>query len=288
MNELLEEIESLTIGKEWRLDTEYLLDFLSVTREQYAKFVYSRRRQVMDSLEVRDYYTQDSVNELISILEAFDRSDAAAEFFSAGYYLPSDKEIFLQELFISVSLSRMQSQNPDRELLETILSGCSDYRDAFDAYLQSEFPVSDLIRYVSDIFLIRSGMEDHYLSRHILQQTLLGLIQNKIIRLKNIYQSAWRFLTDYCLKEGLLNPEEVIDSEYQTKHYILPDDIRNALRELELSETEIPSEEDVKKNFRRLLKKHHPDRNPAGTEKTRTLNASYAVLLSFCAERTSS
>lgn len=67
----------------------------------------------------------------------------------------------------------------------------------------------------------------------------------------------------------------------------IPDEIKQALRVMQLDG--LPGEEELKEQFRRLVKKHHPDRHGKSaakrhhSERLKTINASYKSLCQYLA-----
>lgn len=70
LEELIDEIRSLTVADQWKIDTDIILSILQMDLADYYKVVYSMRHKGAVSLHIRDSYNQDNVEELVELLKA--------------------------------------------------------------------------------------------------------------------------------------------------------------------------------------------------------------------------
>lgn len=275
IQELLHEIVELTVGSSFEIYTEDVLSILEMDRADYYRLAYACRTKHGHPISIRDSYNQENIGELMTILESYGYRYAPDLFYKAGYYFNEEKLLNWMEFFLSVSLSRLHSHIIDLELLETSIAGCMRAKDALEFYVLSVFPKEELIQFASALYMKRSEVEDHYLSRHILSHYIHQQYLHNLIREETLYAGLYHRLFDKAVEKGLLDEtEEDTDTDI-----VITEDMRQALKKLELRVTRIPTKEELKKQYRRLLKENHPDLNPQGGERTREITTSYTYLI---------
>ena len=70
LDELLEEIQSLTEGAYWRISLDHVLLLIQLNKEDYYKRLYSTRYDSASSTIPANDFDTDNINELIGFLEA--------------------------------------------------------------------------------------------------------------------------------------------------------------------------------------------------------------------------
>ncbi len=274
IQELLDEIESVRIGESWDLPLEFVLGLLGLSREEFFRYIYSRRDRGGWTDQLADGFGPHNTRELVEFLMNEGVAQAPREFHRAGYYFNEDHLLHWLEFFHSVSLARMQSREIDEELLETAVSGCRYFSDAVDFYVHASFDPEEFIAFAAERFLEHYGVEAHHASRSI-----LGAYAREQIRQRNI---IWEDLSKTALRDmlrrravdlGLIDEQDA--EEERLRYVLMPDELKEALQVLELPADRVPEPEQLKKHYRELLKKYHPDVNPQGQEKTRAIIAAY-------------
>jgi len=276
IEELLEEIRSLTIGENWRISLEQALGFVEQSREEYYQFAYARLRR-SGVLEISDYFSRDNAGDLIQFLGNSIHPEAESLFFQAGYYFNEGILQDWREFFISVAMSRMLSEAVDREELEISLAGCRLFQDAALFYCHSVFNTEELIQFSLNLFLEKSGAENHALSRFLLREDIRYCLDRRLIRWEDLYRTVFRKLHDKAASWRILNGTPFWDEEFQRR--TLSGEVKEALQVLEFTGAELPDKESLRKRYRGLMKKYHPDINPEGLEKARKINEAYTLAL---------
>lgn len=277
LDELLDEIQSLTVGDQWEIDTDMMLSIIQMERVDYYKVVYSMRHKGPVSLHIRDSYDQDNAEELVELLKAAGYSEAEKAFQQEGYFLERSSVPEWVEFFLSVSMSRMQNHEIDRDLLETALSATSHTNDGLDFYVHDVLPIDDLVDFAAKIFLRKREMNDHHLSRKILHDHIIDHMRRRILREEDLYAGLIEILMGKARKLGILSDRDIEKESHPTG---LTAEEKEALRVLGFKSDKSPTLDELKKRYRNLLKKNHPDINPEGEDVTRKLTAAYTLLVS--------
>ncbi len=276
LQELLDEIESLRIGESWSLPLDLALGLIHSEREEYYRYIYSLRRKGGGwSENLRDEFGPENTRELVGFLEHQGFADATARFLAAGLYFEEDRLLDWLEFFQSVSLSRIQSQSVERDLLESAIAGCMRFSDAADFYCHVKFDQTEYGRFAVSLYLKRIGAADHHLSRAILGAYLAEQFRHRRIIWEDLCRGAHELLRVKAREWG------VYEEEPERRQYnvaLLAPEMRDALQELELPLDRLPAAEELKTRYRNLLKQYHPDVNPEGQDRTRRIVAAYSVV----------
>ncbi|MBE7436979.1 MAG: J domain-containing protein [Spirochaetales bacterium] len=182
----------------------------------------------------------------------------------AGFFSGPGDELQLLDFLTSAGLSRLGALPIDPSLLEILLAASQDTLGALEMYIATAVPLDALLSelvglYVRSRDLLPEAAElmlahilhshDYYRSRQTLEQAMLLHLQKEAERL------------------GLLSRTSGLSAAALA-----------ALKELGLDPFKSYSFAAIKKQYRAELKLHHPDRNPAGQEKTMALIQAYAIL----------
>lgn len=273
LEELLEEIRSITVGSEWRLSLESVLSHLSIPLEQYYSYIYAGRSALPPRRNL-DHFEVDSVSDLISLLEDHGITRARETFHAAGYFFSGEDLDDFLEFFLSVTMSRLQSHTVDEDLLDLALAGCMNPEDGFDFYRHSRFPVEELLDFAVRLYLNEREIECHHLSEATLKNHVQDLFHKKILRMEDLSTSLNESLRKFAVSRGMMKAGRfpVIDPKCITP------ELAQALAEMGFQKGRIPHEDELKTKYRSLVKQYHPDLNPEGEEKTRRLTTAYTKI----------
>lgn len=270
VKEFVEEIISVTIADEWMISLPYLLGHFGISQEEYFRYCYLNKEPI------RSEYTSMDTVELISFLNAAGVDSIGKSFLEHGYYFPEESLYALQDLFYSVMFSRIQGHMVDRDLLETSITGCSEYIDAFEFYFDHMFNQKESIEFAVGLFLKEIHVPDNSLSKRILKDYLKNLFSNRTILWEDFRKAMVRKLKTKSLEWGFIKEDEVfIDVTGMGQEFL------NAMEVFGLSGGKLPSRSEIQKKYRLLMKKYHPDLNPEGQEKARIVNRAYSLLAEY-------
>ncbi|MBX7056428.1 MAG: hypothetical protein K1X75_00070 [Leptospirales bacterium] len=275
LQELLEEMESVRAGESWQLELDYALELLGTDRQRYYRFLYSRRHTPGWSEELVDFFGPENVADLVDFAAALGLPGAAAAFQSAGFHFEEERLLEWIEFFQSVSMSRMQSDEIDRDLLETAVAGCQRFSDAAEFYCLSRFDLDEYVRFASGLYLKQLHVQDHHLSRALLHGYLGEQFKRRTMRWEDVCLGLY----DRLRQRAEFWEIPIVDAD-ERRLLLLPPELSAALREMEYSGSELPDREDLKQRYRTLLKKYHPDVNAMGKDRCQAIIAAYAHVIS--------
>lgn len=283
IQELLDEIESSVVNHDWQLPLDYVLSLLDLSREEYYRYVYAEQAIGNWSDHMPDAFSAESMVDLVALLEHQGLRRAGELFHKAGYYFSEEHLLNWLEFFHSVTLSRMQSHAVDAELLETAMAGCQRFLDAVEFYGHCHFDEREYINFATKLYLEHAQIEDHSLSREILGGFIRREFHQRNLIWEHLYRTIYGTLRDAAVQLELPGADQIDGEEHARRSgggaYIDPE-LATALRTLELPTEPLPEPEVVKKQYRQMLKRYHPDVNPEGQEQTRDLIGAYGVVVS--------
>ena len=261
LDELIEEIQSRTIARRFEIPISDILEILDWSIEEYYRFRYEKRqRQTFGDLS--DSFSPEDIPELMDLMEACHVDRVQERMESAGLYFRSETLLDFQDFFVSVILNRIRSHKVDQDLLETSLSACADPEDGYRFYIDACFDRNELMDYAIRRFLEYRHLPDHSFGVGLLQEYLRRSFLSGTLQWDVLFESSYSFL--FPNRKRVITPD-------------LDESLIEALKEMELNH--VPDPEELKKQFRKLMLRYHPDRNPNGQERSRRINASYTLLV---------
>ena len=272
--ELLEEIESMADDEGWRMPLSDALSFFPLKAEDFYRFAYSRRND--EGFHVPDdSLGPESFDDFLRFLEHRGWPDAGSFFFHAGYALGASQRTDLLEFFYSVTISRLQNHEVDRELLENSLAGCRNPADGFDFYRAAAVELDELIDFATNLYLDHRKIERHPFSVSRLRGMLREEVRTGAVDPEDLFRPLTGVLRDRALAWNLLDEDEPAP-----EFLALSKEMQAALVFMGFRPEQPPGRQSLKTRYRELMKKFHPDVNPDGDEKSRQLNSAYSLLLS--------
>ena len=273
IDELLEEIQSLTEGVQWKISLDHVLQILHLNKEDYYKRLYSSRNNLSGSIIPADEFDPNNINDLVCFLEACGYNNAESQFYRAGYYFSETRLNDWTEFFISVCMSKLKSHIIDRDLIETAIAGSMNFKDAANYYCDAAIDRDELIEFACNCYLNRYEIGFHHLSKYTLTDFIKRHLKSRIIRWEDIDGVLYDDLFEKAVKWGFIKGEAK-----NSRKIKINKKIKEALRALNFNNGN-PDTDELKTRYRDLMKKFHPDINPEGLEKTRRINQAYALLL---------
>ncbi len=272
LSELLEEIESLADGDGWTMPVEHALSFFPLRPEDFYRFVYAHR--TVDALFVPDALGPENFEDFLRFLEQHGWPDAGNFFFRAGYAFGEARRIDLLEFFYSVTVSRLQNHDVDRELLVTALAGCRRPEDGFDFYCAAAIHLDELIEFAAALYLTHRKIEQHAFSKTRVRAVLRAEVRSGAILAEDLFRPLAEVLRTRAMAWGLLDA----DTE-EARMLVLTPEMKLALALMGFRPEKPPGRSALKNRYRELMKQYHPDINPGGEVKSRELNSAYSLLL---------
>ncbi len=241
-------------------------------------------RAVYEAAQVSvDIYTPDNVGELLVLLDHLTGRDYREAFREAGLYLTHEDRIDLTERFTRTVRHKIVLHTPEPETFRAMLREFRRYDRAEFHYLRTFFDTDELVRRCTDEYLesraapALEATVDAYLRL---------LLQRHIVDLHTLAPALMEILRTVARHEGALpgadrgddRGDGEDDAGERRPSAGAADDRSWALRVLGLSARD-PSPNEIRDQYRRLMRRYHPDINPDGLEAAKEINEAYGVLI---------
>lgn len=296
MHDSLDSIISLILSHvepdgRWSVATDELISAGGVPLQDFYGTMYRLDRRVGFSEGLRGF-SEETAGELVTLLEAFygDRTEAA--FTDAGLFLPHEHRLELMELLLSEAGAACSRHTLELETFWEMVRVFGSFRKAVDTYLEEYLKPDAVIEAAADAFCAARGEESQ--RRCLALEHLALLFRRHIVSRESLFAPIEAEFTRSAFARGYFTAREKTfrydgdggraDGRNRTgRQDGSPDrELSGALRLFSLPESDL-SRELLKKRYRDLVRRYHPDLNPEGLEMTKRLNTAYAMLLSRCA-----
>jgi hypothetical protein len=266
----------------WELGSGEVASLLGIDGTELCRRVYAaslERRAVLDLSAATGTFGPDTVSELLAVLELFYGREAERELERAGLFFPHDRRVDIQEVFLSVAARRLASHVPEEAKFSAMLRALGRFEAARDAYLR-ELPTTDeLVRESAAAYCRSRSFGIPELAAGAVEATLRLFLRRKVLSLDAVLGPLVERLRAQALREGYLRERPRAEAEGE------PGERRAARAERERAQAVLELQghrltaELLRRQYRRLMKRFHPDVNPSGLERAKQINAAYALLV---------
>ncbi|MFN3603315.1 MAG: DnaJ domain-containing protein [Leptonema sp. (in: bacteria)] len=269
-NEILYlELKELSQNIYHRISFQILLSELEITPQQYLSYFYKKN----SALEVPEYFHKDNLEDLIGLLEYFQKQELLDLFFKWGVFFKKEDLIEWLEFYVSIFLNHLVNHKVNLDSLEISLLGCENPYDAFILYCNNNINEEILLRKAAKLYLKQKKIKMNELNLYLLEQYIETCYQKKILNSDFLYKDFFNQLYKLAVQHKLI-------AEEKKKKFKIHKDpsLRIYLNILEINclpETK----EELKKIYYNLIKKYHPDTNSEGLEKTKKIIEAYSNLI---------
>ncbi|MFW6261493.1 MAG: DnaJ domain-containing protein [Spirochaetota bacterium] len=237
-------------------------------------------RAVYEAAQVSvDVYTPDNVGELLVLLDHLTGRDYREAFREAGLYLTHEDRIDLTERFTRTVRHAIVLHTPEPETFRAMLREFRRYDRAEFHYLRTFFDTDELVRRCAEEYLESRAAPA---LEATVEAYLRLLLQRHIVDLHTLAPALMEILRTVARHEGALpggGREEDEDDAGDRRASTGPADDRSwALRVLGFAARN-PARNEIRDQYRMLMRRYHPDVNPDGLEAAKEINEAYGILI---------
>ncbi len=268
-NLLYSEMKELCENIFHKISYQTVLMDLKISYAQYLSYFY----KIQQTFEIPEYFDKDNLEELKGLLEYFCRKDFIKFFSKWGIFFNQEELYDWMEFYVSIFLSSLVNHKINLESLKISLMGCKDPNDGFAFYCNNHIDEESILEKAVELFLKEKKIKKNELNIYYLKKYINTCYEKKILTTEFLYKDFYNLLYNEAIKNNFI-------SDKKKKKFI---DCRNPRLKHFLEIFEIhrlpESKEELKKIYYNLIKKYHPDTNPAGLEKTKLIIETYSSLL---------
>ncbi len=275
LEDIIFEIQSGCTNCEWYIPAEKIISALNIRKEDYYRIFYSLRNDIHFSSRAAAGFNETHADSLIQLLSKILKIEGIGEEFAKnGIYFDDN---YLSELQISLKeaiQTRLEKHELDRELLLLLSSATLDFDDAFDSYFDDKFNFERIVENEISDFIELKSIQNDYGADVFLKNHIFSILNTKVFHFREItreyrdraYYDLFGSFRKKPKKKKNVSVFQEMDPETQRHLDVLGFDAPCTLEEL-------------KKRFKELIKKYHPDINKDGLEMTQRIIASYNFLI---------
>ncbi len=261
----------------WHVRSEELIAALEVDPVPFWRAVHASRDRI-GFAEAIDGFSQESAGDLVTVLERFHGPQAEQALTRAGLFLPHELRIeLMEELFSRVERSTSEHRIGEDELA-AMIGFAGSVGGAIPIYLGEHADLDSLIDECAEAFAAARGMPSA--GRVTAARCLGDFVRRHLIEKRSLFTGLERRLRLAAKRLGYPDAEaEDWTAGSGPGERDAPARTGWALGVLGLSGAPLKIGA-LRRRYRELMKRFHPDVNPSGLERCKDINAAYALLLS--------
>jgi hypothetical protein len=261
----------------WHVRSEELIAALEVDSVPFWRAVHASRDRI-GFAEAVDGFSQDSAGDLVTVLERFYGPQAEQALIRAGLFLPHELRIeLMEELYSLVERSTSEHRIGEDELA-AMIGFAGSVGGAIPIYLGEHADLDALIDECAAAFAAARGMPS--VGRVTAARCLGDFVRRHLIEKRTLFAGLERRLRHAARRLGYPDTEaEDWAAGSGPGERAAPARTGWALGVLGLSGAPLRIGV-LRRRYRELMKRFHPDVNPSGLERCKDINAAYALLLS--------
>jgi hypothetical protein len=262
----------------WSVCSDELIAALDIDPVLFWRAVHAQRDRI-GFMEAVDGFSQDSAGDLVTLLERVAGPQTEGALTRAGLFLPHPLRVELMEQLFSRAERFASAHSPREDELAAMIVFAGSVSDAIGIYFREHVDLDALIDECAGSFAAARGMPAvgaltaarclrDFVSRHLIEERSLFFSLEKRLHL-----AARRLGYRDAGVEGTTGEAPESDGRTGVPRVIW------AKAVMGLPSAPIAAET-LRRRYRELMKRYHPDVNPAGLERCKDINAAYAVLMS--------
>ncbi|TGN05000.1 molecular chaperone DnaJ [Leptospira bandrabouensis] len=272
LHDVIFELQNVSESMLWFLSYDRLSELLEIRKEECLRKVY-QFKSTKPQMALSGGFHEVDGDLLIDFLAwSLELDEVAEEFLKGGIFFSERPLYELRESYKTLIQKTVANHKLDTELLLLLTAATVDYDDAVDSYLMDKFEIDFFVRRTIHQFLEKFEIHPEYGAEEFLYEYLKSLIPTKILNFRDITRE-FRDRTYYELYGRFRETKKKKKKVVKTVSTELKDLL--AFFDLEPG----ASITDVKKKFKELLKKYHPDINKKGEEMTKRIILKYNRLV---------
>jgi hypothetical protein len=289
LGQLIDRLSEIVDGTgAWAMSTDELMAALGVAPVRFWRAVHAVRGRI-DFAEAVDGFCQESVGDLVTLLEQLAGPDAEAVLTRAGFFLPNELRVDLMDSLLRDGWLRSATHDIDTDEFSAMLKFAGSVRRAISIYLDEHADIDSLIETRAEAFRAERGLP--WLGRATAARYLRSLFARHVLDQASMFSVLADRLRLAAARLGWFEAEEPREDARGGRAdgrgtagagpTAARQSVRLAWARRIMGFVEEPvTAEELRARYRELVMRYHPDANPSGLERCKDVNAAYAILMS--------
>jgi hypothetical protein len=269
-------------GGTWRVSSTEIRDALAVDPLDFYRRMYeaaSAERSVLDLGDITGTWSEENPEVLLAALEVFCGARAEPRLANAGIFLPHESRLDIIETFLSTTASVLADHVYDAAEVSAMLRSLRGCERARTAYIRTHFPLAGLIDRAVEQYCGGKRFEIPTVARANVRRLIELFFRRHVLSEAALFAGLSHRIYRQAVEEGYEGREgHAAGAETAGGGEEETDALEAARRTLGVAGLPL-SRRLLRERYRGLMKRFHPDVNPAGLERAKEINAAYSRLL---------
>lgn len=264
----------------WRIPADRMPLLLGINATDFYQQLYLASNRPGGTIEagtITRTFGPRCVGEFVDVLELFCPTAAEAALYELGVFLPHHDRIELSAHFFERVAADSRAHTIDFEAFHGMLRHLPDFERARDAYFKEFFPLGSLIeRTVSD-FVRGREFRVPDLAARTASEVLERMCRSRAMEISRLLFFIGDNLYGFAVERGYADSPHADSEQSSCKECVLEERLEWACEVMGVSANELNTPA-LKRRYKTLMLRYHPDVNPAGHRVAQQINSAYALL----------
>lgn len=298
--------EQFTRTGTWLLAVDDVRRLLELDYVRFYQDIYNAAHRPSGTVEVSTVTAEfgpENVGELVDLLELFAGNEAERRLGDVGAFIAHPDRVSLTQRLLETAADQARNHGIDRSSFRGMLRTLGSYERARDTYFAEFFSRDAIMEDAVGRFLDGRRFELPELAARTARSVAERLFRSRILEIQTLLVDVGLELFEIAVAEGYARrPEDEFGSgefaweDFQEEEFNEADAGRREQRTrgrderaqhnarawacgvLELN-VDQPDAASIRRNYKRLMLRYHPDINPRGLRTAQRINRAYALLM---------
>jgi hypothetical protein len=282
-------------GGEWALSSDEVCDLLGVEPTDFYRRIYAADREAHPLIGLHaaaELFSQENIWEFVALVELFCGRETERRLEEAGVFFSHPEQLEIMGTLVAAVSGAVRRHRVDEEQFSAMLRSFGSFDRARRCYLEEHFSLDGLIEAAVEQYCREREFRIPGLARKNARRLLGYFFQKHALEPGMLLAGASAVLFEQAVREGFAEAAETGSYRAGGAGAAQGERARSgsaagrgsltlerARRVMELDGRPFSSSE-LKRQYKRLMKRFHPDVNPGGLRRCQEINAAYALILS--------
>lgn len=289
IQKIIEEISELAgVKGRWAITLQRIMDITGIQPHKFRSYVYKTKRKI-NMPDTVLHFNNENPEDLITLLETIYGDNIENDFAESGVFIPYSQRIELNSFLLNHISMVISNHTLNEEDLEAMLYGTDSFIEARDIYYEEEFDINKMIKNAGKNYLSSKYYKIPKLGEDNVYKYLYSLFERNIFIKENLFYSLEMRIKDFAVRKNLFKGQ-FNENDYKRYYKTKSRNKTSSKTTIEKGAKEKAKEimgirgridtTTLKKQYKDLMKKYHPDLNPNGLQKSQEINQAYSLLMS--------
>lgn len=284
----------------WSLGSEEIRELLGIAPEEFLRGIYAADRKghpLVDLAAATTRFSQDNIWEFVALVELFCGTRTEDRLQRAGIFFTHPEQLEILGTLVARGSRSVREHAVDADEFSAMLAAFGSLERARACYLEEHFRLDALIDEAAQQYCAGRRFDIPELARRNARSLLRFFIQKHVLEPRDLFARVSAALFDQAVREGYAERPRAEEGRAGRRgtgrrgagrpggrgsgegHGRELSQLERACRVLELEERTLTPAL-LKSQYKRLMKRYHPDLNPAGLARCQEITAAYSVVVS--------